>query len=317
MKTREFYVPSSDGKHRLHGIEWVPDAEIRAVLQISHGMVEHIKRYEEFAVFLTAHGIAVFGHDHLGHGKTAKGDADFGFFAEKAGHVIPIRDLRRMTAYGKKRFPGVPFFLLGHSMGSFFVRRYLTVYRDGLDGAILMGTGGQRGPSVGLGYVLSLAVSAIRGSRYRSRLIYELSLGNYSRHFPEEETNHAWLSRDPQKVREYEEDAFCQFIFTAGAYRDFFRLILEVSRAEKAGKLPKTLPILFLSGSEDPVGGWEKGVRRVFRRYAKAGNENLTLGFYREARHELLNEINRDEVYGDILEWLEKQLSDVEREDGK
>ena len=202
-------------------------------------------------------------------------------------------------------------------MGSFFVRRYLTVYGDGLDGAILMGTGGQRGPSVGLGYVLSLAVSAIRGSRYRSRLIYELSLGNYSRHFPEEETNHAWLSRDPQKVREYEEDAFCQFIFTAGAYRDFFRLILEVSRAEKAGKLPKTLPILFLSGSEDPVGGWEKGVRRVFRRYAKAGNENLTLGFYREARHELLNEINRDEVYGDILEWLEKQLSDVEREDGK
>ena len=291
MKTREFYVPSSDGKHRLHGTEWVPDAEIRAVLQISHGMVEHIKRYEEFAVFLTAHGIAVFGHDHLGHGKTANGDADFGFFAEKAGHVIPIRDLRRMTAYGKKRFPNVPFFLLGHSMGSFFVRRYMTVYGDGLDGAILMGTGGQRGPSVGLGYVLSLAVSAIRGSRYRSRLIYELSLGNYSRHFPEEETNHAWLSRDPQKVREYEEDAFCQFIFTAGAYRDFFRLILE--------------------------GGWEKGVRRVFQRYAKAGNENLTLGFYREARHELLNEINRDEVYGDILEWLEKQLSDVEREDGK
>lgn len=309
MKEREFYLRSSDGRNRLHGVMWLPDGKPRAVIQISHGMTEHIERYHEFAEVMTDHGIAVYGHDHLGHGKTVHSEADLGFFSEQGGAGFLVRDLRRMTGYGKKKFPGIPLILLGHSMGSFITRRYLNVYDDGPDGVILMGTGGQGELPVLAGYLLSSAVAAAKGSRFRSRLIHELSLGNYSRRFFPPRTGHDWLSRDVEKVHEYEADPSCSFLFTTGAYRDFFRLILETSRSEKQGRIRRGIPVLFLSGSADPVGENEKGVRRVYRRYARAGIRDLTLGFYRKARHELLNETNRKEVYGDILDWLKEHIS--------
>lgn len=316
MKEREFYIPSSDGVSKLHCMEWVPEGEVKAVLQITHGMVEHIGRYREFAEFLAGRGIAVYGHDHLGHGKTAEKKEDLGFFGEKGGSVVPIKDIRRLTRYGKKRFPGVKLFLLGHSMGSFFARRYLSVYPDGPDGVILTGTGGPAAGLVAFAYLLSCAVCGLKGSRCRCRLLYELSLGNYNRQFKPVKTSYDWLTRDEERTAAFEADPDCQFIFTAGAYRDFFRVILEDIRAEKRGKVRTDMPMLFLSGEEDPVGEKTKGVRRVYEAYDQAGAADMTIGFYSGARHEVLNETNREEVFEDIYDWLVRHAL-VEDEEGR
>lgn len=309
MTEREFYLPSSDGKSRLRCVEWRPDdGEVRAVLQVSHGMIEHIGRYRELGRFLAGYGIAVYGHDHLGHGKTAADEKNLGYFSQNGAQVYLIKDLRRLTSYGKRRYPGKKIFLLGHSMGSFFVRRYLTVYKDGPDGVLLLGTGGQPQALVALGYLLSVIVSAVKGDTCRSRLLHRLSLGNYNRKFHPSKTGHDWLSRDEKLVVEYEKDGLCSSLFTAGAYRDFFRIILELTASETAGRIRLDQPVVFLSGSRDPVGDCGKGVIRVYRRYDRAGVKDLTLGFYQDARHELLNETNREEVLLDIYRWLEEHL---------
>ncbi len=226
MREREFYLPSSDGHSRLHCMEWLPDGEILGAVQIVHGMMEHTGRYRETAEWLADRGIAVYGHDHLGHGRTAAEKEDLGYFGDRDGELSLVKDVRRLTLYGKRRYRGKRLFLLGHSMGSFMVRRTLTVYEDGPDGVILMGTGSQPEGMVFAGWCLASLVSAIRGSRSRSRLLHELSLGNYNRKFWPVQTDHDWLTRDMEKARSFEADPYCQFLFTAGAYRDFFRVIL-------------------------------------------------------------------------------------------
>lgn len=305
MTEREFFLPSSDEKYKLRCMEWIPDGEIKAVLQIAHGMTEHIGRYREFAVWLSEQGIAVYGHDHLGHGKTAKVQDDFGYFGTDGGMNCVVKDIRRLTLFGKKKYPGKKLFLLGHSMGSFLTRRYLSVYRDGPNGIILLGTGGQREGEVLLGYGMSALVCRIKGSHYRSRLLDELSLGNYNRRFRPVQTSHDWLTRDMEYAKKFEEDELCKFLFTAGAYRDFFDMILRVTRAERAGRIRTDMPLLILSGDKDPVGQNSRGVRRVYQRYDHAGCVDITLGFYEGARHEILNETNREEVYEDIRRWIE------------
>lgn len=308
MKEREFYLPSSDGVSKLRCIEWAPEDEVRAVVQIAHGMVEHIGRYRAFAAYLTENGIAVIGHDHLGHGKTSRPE-DRGHFADGGGAAFVIRDMRKLTGYGKKRFPGVKLFLLGHSMGSFLTRCYLTVYCDGPDGIILTGTGGQALPLVAAGYALSRLACFLDGERGRSSLLLKLSTGDYNRAFRPNVTKCDWLTRDVAEARKYEQDELCHFRFTNGAYRDFFGIILLTTRREKAGAVRTGIPMLILSGDRDPVGQNTRGVRRVYERYSKTGVRDLTLGFYAGARHEILNETNRGEVYGDILEWIEKRLA--------
>ncbi len=303
MKEQEFYLPSSDSVTRLRCMQWLPDGKTRAALQLSHGMIEHVERYREFAEFLAEQGIAVYGHDHLGHGKTAAPE-NLGYFKERGGESCLIKDLHRLTVYGKKRFPGVPLFLLGHSMGSFFVRRYLTVYEDGPDGIILTGTGGQSAAKAAAGYMAAELICRWKGDRYRSRFLHMLSIGTYNRRFSPTQTPHDWLTRDVGQARKYGEDALCRFLFTAGAYRDFFKLIFRTVRAEKAGRVRTNMPMLLLSGEADPVGENSRGVRRVYERYDAAGVFDLTVGFYTEARHEILNEINRMEVYEDICQWI-------------
>lgn len=310
MTEREFYLPSSDSGFQLRCMEWVPDGEIRAVLQIAHGMIEHIGRYREFASWLAGQGILVYGHDHLGHGKTANEAENFGYFGTNGGAACVIKDIRRLTIYGKKKYPGVKHFLLGHSMGSFMVRRYLTVYGDGPDGVILLGTGAPAGAMAGAGYLLASAFCRWKGDHYRSRLLHELSLGNYNRKFRPVKTPHDWLTRDEERAKSFGEDKYCKFIFTAGAYRAFFEVMLRGASAEKKGKVRTDMPILILSGEKDPVGEDSKGVRRVYKRYDAAGCPDITLGFYEGARHEILNETNREEVYGDILKWLDGHIGE-------
>ncbi len=303
MYKREFYLPSSDGTSNLRCIEWIPDKDIKAVIQISHGMVEHIGRYDNFAVEMTKSGIAVFGHDHLGHGLTAVPE-DRGYFGKDNGRTDLIKDIRRLTSYGEKKFGDVPLFLMGHSMGSFLVRRYLTVYDDGPDGVIIMGTGCQPDALIRIAYTLAEVTCRFKGDRYVSTLLTRIILGSYNRQFRPNQTGHDWLSRDIGSDREYEKDPLCQFDFTAGAYRDFMGIILALSRAEKKGDVRTDLPMLFVSGDKDPVGENGKGVERAVKRYEKAGAEDIFLKLYAGARHELVNETNRGEVYDDIAEWV-------------
>ncbi|MBQ7795242.1 MAG: alpha/beta fold hydrolase [Lachnospiraceae bacterium] len=306
MREREFFLPSSDHNFKLRCMEWIPEGEVKAVLQIAHGMTEHIGRYREFAVWLAEHGVAVIGHDHLGHGKTVEKEEDFGFFGTNGGTEHVIKDMRRLTVYGKKKFPEVKLFLLGHSMGSFMVRRYLSVYHDGPDGFILMGTGAPAEAMVFGGYVLASMMSKVKGERYRSKLLYEMSLGSYNRKFKPTKTPQDWLTRDETWAKSFGEDELCQFVFTATAYRDFFRVILLDAKAEKEGKVRVDAPMLIVSGDKDPVGDDAKGVRKVYKRYSDAGVVEMTLGLYEGARHEILHETNCEEVFGDILEWIEQ-----------
>ena len=323
MKKREFYLPSSDGKNRLHCVEWMPELkngqqpQIRLWVQLVHGMNEHMGRYGEFASFLAEHGIAVIGHDCLGHGSTAPSKEERGFFGEHQGGTFLIRDMHRIASYGAKRFSHAKHVMLGHSMGSFLTRRYLAAYPGAEpDGVILLGTGF---PSPGLvftGEMLAMMFGKLCGNHYRSRLLYEMSIGNYSRKFWPIRTHYDWLTRDERYVDRFLHNEVCNFIFTAGGYRDFFHEIRAAEEAEQDGYIPKTIPYLILSGDQDPVGEQGKGVKKLVKLYQKIGVEDITMKLYPGARHEVLNEVNREEVFKDIFEWLGKWL-DSKHEDDK
>ncbi len=304
MREREFYLPSSDGMHQLRCIEWIPDGTIKAVLQITHGMVEHIERYREFCVWMAEQGIVVIGHDHLGHGKTVSNREEFGYFGSKDGMTYVVKDIRRVTVYCKKKYPDHKLILLGHSMGSFLARKYLSVYKDGPDGFILMGTGAPSEALVSAGSLLAGAMRKLKGEMYRSPLLYKLSLGNYNAKFKPVKTPYDWLTRDESLSKDFGEDEACQFIFTTAAYQDFFRLILNVAKEEIAGHARTDAPILIISGDSDPVGDNGKGVRKVYERLHKAGVDRLEMVLYDGARHEILHEINRQEVFEDLYEWV-------------
>ena len=304
MREREFYLPSSDGMHQLRCMEWIPDGTIKAVLQITHGMVEHIERYREFCVWMAERGIVVIGHDHLGHGKTVSNREEFGYFGSKDGMTHVVKDIRRVTVYSKKKYPDQKLILLGHSMGSFLARKYLSVYKDGPDGFILMGTGAPPEALVTAGSLLAGSMRKLKGEMYRSPLLYKLSLGNYNAKFKPVKTPYDWLTRDESLSKDFGEDESCQFIFTTAAYQDFFRLILNVAKEEMAGHARTDAPILIISGDNDPVGDNGKGVRKVYERLHKAGVDHLEMVLYEGARHEILHEINRQEVFEDLYEWV-------------
>ncbi|MFR5602540.1 MAG: alpha/beta fold hydrolase [Lachnospiraceae bacterium] len=307
VKVETCYLPSSDGKSQLHMMHWSGDCPVKAVLQISHGMIEHIGRYDEFARTLAEQGIAVAGHDHLGHGKSSNPE-DFGFFAEENGHSCVIKDIHRVSLRIAHLYPDVPHFILGHSMGSFFLRRYLTVYGQELSGAVIMGTGDQPSVLILAGLILSSLVGRIKGPRYRSPFLHNLVLGGYNKNFAPVETPSDWLSRDRDKVAEYVADPYCSFFFTCSAYQVLFQILRDLKSKRLLRQTPKELPVFLVSGDEDPVGDFGKGVIRVFRQLKRIGLTDVTMKLYPESRHEILNEINRECVYEDIASWVSSHL---------
>lgn len=297
---REFYYPSRDGVTKIHAIEWIPEGEVTAVLQMCHGMVEYIDRYHEFADFLTKHGVYVVGHDHLGHGKSVVSQEKLGFFHETDGNAYVIADIQQLRMQTAKKYPGVPYFIMGHSMGSFLVRQYLGLYSGGLSGAIIMGTGEQPSLVVNAGKLVCKIIAAIKGWDYRSKFVNNLAVGAY-----EKKMGAAWLSKNPENVKEYHEDPLCGFVFTVNAYYHMFSGIAKMNQQEKEGKAAKSLPLLFVAGKDDPVGNYGKGVENVYNKYKKCGYQDVQLKLYEEDRHEILNEEDKDVVFQDILTWLE------------
>lgn len=304
----EFYIPSSDGISRLHGIQWAPTGEVRALLQISHGMVDHIARYDDFARAMNVRGIAVIGHDHLGHGKTGSREKH-GIFAEENGAFYVLEDIRIAAGYGKRQYPGVPHYILGHSMGSFFVRRYLTLHADTVDGAVIMGTGSQSLLLLQAGSMAVRLAVEKDGRRDHNKQLHRLVLGSYNKSFEPGKTSHDWLSRDAEQAVKYEADPDCQFTFSNGAYEDFFQIMLDLKKEKQFERIPKGLPILLISGDCDPVGEQGKGVKRVYKSLKRMALTDVTMKLYKGARHELLNETNKKEVFADIGNWVEKHAS--------
>ena len=298
---------SSDGVHRIRYYVYTPlEGEVRAVLQISHGMCEYVERYEPFAAYLCAHGIAVAGNDHLGHGTAAQEAGTLGWFGEQEGYRFLPADLQQLTLLLREEFPGRPCFLLGHSMGSFVARLYLTEYGGLLSGAILMGTSGPN-PASGIGIRVAGLLARLHGSRAYSHLLDRLTTGNYSKRFAAEHDPNSWLSKDVQTRNRYADDPLCTFRFTIGGHRDLITMLHAVTGAKWAARVPKDLPILLTSGREDPVGQYGRGVEKVYRQLCRAGVRDVTLRLYENDRHEILNETDREQVYADILHYLEEK----------
>ncbi len=310
MVREEFYYDSRDGKSKLHAVRYTPDRaeDIRGVLQIVHGMAEHIERYEEFAAFLTEKGIVVTGEDHMGHGKSVGRTGKYGYFCEQDPATVLVRDVHRLKKATQALYPNVPYVILGHSMGSFVVRNYMFRYGTGTNGIIIMGTGMQSSAVLSAGKILAGGMKMFCGSEHISRTLDKIAFGNYNKEIPDAETPSDWLSRDSERVEKYVADPMCGFTFTVNGFLTMFELIARLHVTENLARIPKKLPTLMLSGAADPVGDYGRGVRKAYESLCEVGMENVQLKLYEGGRHELLNETNRDEVMKDIYRWLEETV---------
>lgn len=305
----EFAFQSSDGQHQIACSLWLPDEHPpKAVVQIIHGIAEYVNRYDDFARFLADHGYAVCGDDHLGHGRTAKSDSKFGFFAQHDGWTLAAADERRLRQKMGEDYPHIPYFLLGHSMGSFLTRTYLCRYPGEVSGAILSGTGQESALTVGVAKLLSSLIGAVKGKEYVSPLMHKLSLGAYNSQFAPNRTTADWICRDEAVVDAYMADPLCQFTPTVGLYGDMMSGLQYISSKRALSQMDPDTPIYLYSGDKDPVGANGKGVRTVYGYFKSHGTKDLTMKLYPNGRHEMLNETNKDEVYADVLAWLETHI---------
>lgn len=301
-----FYYPSQDNQTQIHAIEWIPKCGVKAILQISHGMVEHIERYDAFADYLSKRGFYVVGQDHLGHGASVTDDEKHGYFHDTHGNEHVIGDIHKLRQITTSRYPNVPYFILGHSMGSFLTRQYITMYGAGLAGVVIMGTGNQPLALVRLGKLLCRIVASVKGWTYRSTLINNMAFGGYNRKFRPARTPMDWISRNPENVDNYLQDSWCTFTFTVNAYYHMFRGMEQLLNRKNFARIPRDLPVLFVAGKDDPVGDFGKGVIAVYKKYKKEFDD-VSLKLYEHDRHEILNEIDRKDVYLDIYKWLENR----------
>lgn len=297
---------SSNGVNTIVASLWIPEGQPRGVIQICHGMCEHIGRYHWLAHQFNQHGFVVCGDDHLGHGRSAT-DEEVGYFGPKDGYIHLMEDEHLLRQEMQRRYPGLPYFLLGHSMGSFITRFYITRHAEGLNGYLCCGTSGNN-PMAKLGILLANVTIALRGGRRTGNFLNKIAFQDYNSKFGEVVTGHEWLSRDGEAYKPFEQDKRCNFIFTNAGFRDMSRLLNCVSGRKWSEKVPKDLPVILLSGEMDPVGNYGKGVREVYGLLKAAGVRDLTMNLYPEARHELHNELNKDEVVADMVAWIEKHM---------
>ena len=304
MKKEEFFFESRDNQSRIHAVRYTPDdGNVIGVVQIIHGMAEYVERYAEFAQFLTEKGFVVTGEDHLGHGGSV-GENGCGYFCEQDPATVVVRDVHRLKKLTQQIYPYVTYIILGHSMGSFILRNYLYRYGTGISGAVIMGTGMQPGPMLMAAKAVAAVNKAFFGSRHVSRFLDGLAFGSYNKRFAPARTDKDWFSRDTAVVDRYIEDPKCGFIFTVNGFQTLFELIHRCQKPENLQKIPEGLPVLIISGEEDPVGAYGEGVRKTAQAMEKSGMKRLTVRLYPAYRHELLNELERITVMEEIYDWI-------------
>ena len=306
---KNYTLPSSSGLADINIVNYYPAADIaiKGVIQIAHGMAEHLERYADFIDFLSMSGYVVFINDHLGHGKSVASDADLGFFGETDGDLNLVNDMKLVTDLAKSKYPDVPYILFGHSMGSFLSRLYTELYGDELTMAIYCGTAGAN-PAAGIGAKIASLIAKTKGSHYRSTFINSLAFGSYNKRCRPQRTDYDWLTKENSVVDEYIKDDYCGFLFTADGYKDLFTLLKKVNREDWFTSFDSSLPLMLIAGEEDPVGAYGAGVREVYDKLVATGHSNVSIKLYPGDRHEILNETDKKTVYSDILTWINQNL---------
>lgn len=309
INKEEFYFDSRDGEHKIHAIKWIPEVEKPVcILQIVHGMSEYIDRYDDFANYLAERGILVVGDDHLGHGKSVQSGESYGYFCKEDAPTVLVRDEHRLKKMMQGKYPGVPYLILGHSMGSFITRNYLMRYGSGVNGALIVGTGMQPKPVLLCALALTAAEKLFCGEEHVSKLVDKVAFGVYNKRIESPKTSFDWLSRNEDNVRKYVDDPLCGFIFTVNGFQTLFKLLYNLHDTEKLKQMPTNLPVFFLAGEDDPVGDYGRGVEKVFRSFRELGMENVQMKLYPKDRHEILNEVDKEDIYGDIYRWILQRI---------
>lgn len=312
IKTETKRFKSSNNINDIFVKIWYPDCEKYdkpiCILQICHGMIDHIERFDAMAQYMAERGILVVGNDHIGHGHSVTDEDNYGYFADdKDPGKYLVEDMHRLTRIMKKKYPDMPYFLAGHSMGSFMVRRYIIKYGEELDGTVIMGTGNQPHILVSAGRLISNITGKIKGDRYRSGLINKIMFGAYNKKYDKVRTDHDWLTTDESVVDDYENDRMCSYIFTVNGYYGLLNTIAYVSNKNNIKKTPVDLPVLMVSGGDDPVGGYGKDVRKLFTIY-KNHFEDVECKIYSGCRHELHSELDKDNIFEDIYKWIVQRV---------
>ncbi len=309
IKREELYFDSRDNKNKIHAVKWVPGTEKpRCILQIIHGMAEYIERYDEFARFMAEKGILVTGEDHLGHGKSVGENGTYGYFCERDAATVVVRDSHRLKKMVQEQYPGVPYVILGHSMGSFILRNYLCRYGTGIQAAIIVGTGMQPKVLIMAGKAVAAVQKVFTGSKHPSNLLNALFFGTFNKRIPDEKTQMDWLTKEERIVDAYLEDPLCGFTFTVNGFQTLLELLNRLHKRENLEKMPRELPVLFVAGEEDPVGNYGKGVKKAYQSFLDIGMKNVKMKLYENDRHELLNEMDREQVYGELYSWMQSVL---------
>lgn len=302
----EFYIPSSDGRTLIHVNQWTPAGRtVTGVVQIAHGVAEYGGRYAPFARYLCSHGYVVVANDHLGHGRSVIEGCPMVYLGDEDGWRHVVDDMEALRRQVSRVFPDKPYFLFGHSMGSFLSRTHLICYPGVLDGCILCGTGHQSPALIAGGKLIADREIRRLGRKAFSVKADKLAFGAYNQHFQPARTRFDWISANEANVDAYIADPLCGGDTTLGLFRDMLDGLSIITKQSQMNKMDKELPVLFISGDQDPVGDMGKGVEKAYRCFRKAGLRDVSMKLYHGLRHEILNETGRQYVYRDVLDWLE------------
>lgn len=304
MQTKDFSFKSATGVCEIHGRQFLPQTQAKAAVAIHHGMAEHMERYTDFITYLTSNGVAVFMHDMANHGFSNQNRAELGFFGKKDGWLGLIKDYKTVFECMRKAYPAVKHIAFGHSMGSFVVRCFDARYPELSSASVYMGTGGTN-DAAGIGIKVADLIAHIKGAHHRSEFMDKLAFGKYNVKF-EKRTSYDWLTRDQAIVNQYIADPLCGYLFTIKGMADLLHLNTAANSDEWYEKVRKDLPILLISGAEDPVGEYAKGIDEVYNKLLQSGHTAVEEKLYPECRHEVLNELNKEEVYEDIYSFIMK-----------